>query len=96
MVHRKARLFTAGVDLTKASYKLARGRLDTLEDRRVAAIVYKHQDCPINLFVWPVAKNAIDLDTQSLLARIPSLWLEQVWAQLLNCFRTESVRYGSF
>ena len=55
------------VDLTKASYKLAGGRLDTLEDRRVAAIVYKHQDCPVNLFVWPVAKNAIDLDTQSLL-----------------------------
>jgi anti-sigma factor RsiW len=52
------------VDLTEAGYKLVGGRLDTLEDRWVAAIVYKHQDCTINLFVWPVAKNAIDFDTQ--------------------------------
>jgi anti-sigma factor RsiW len=54
------------MDLAGTSYKLVGGRLDTLEDRRVAAIVYKHQDCPINLFVWPVAKNAIDFDTQLL------------------------------
>jgi anti-sigma factor RsiW len=55
------------VDLTETSYKLVGGRLDTLENRRVAAIVYKHQDCSINLFVWPVAKHAIDFDTQFLL-----------------------------
>ncbi|SRR6266404_658300 len=55
------------LNLTKGGYKLAGVRLDILENRRVAAIVYKRQDCFINVFIWPAADHAIDLDTQSLL-----------------------------
>jgi anti-sigma factor RsiW len=36
-----------------------------LENRQVAAIVYRHQDHVINEFVWPAAKRAIDFDVQS-------------------------------
>jgi anti-sigma factor RsiW len=55
------------VNLTKGGCKLAGVRLDILANRRAAAIVYKHQDCLINVFTWPAADHAIDLDTQSLL-----------------------------
>ena len=41
------------------------GRLDILENRRVVAIVYRHQDHFINVFVWPAASRAIDFDVQS-------------------------------
>jgi anti-sigma factor RsiW len=53
------------VDLSEAKYKLAGGRLDMLENRQVAAIVYRHQDHVINEFVWPAANRTIDFDVQS-------------------------------
>jgi anti-sigma factor RsiW len=53
------------VDLTEAGYGLVGGRLDILENRPVAAIVYKHQGYFINVFVWPAANHAIDFDVQS-------------------------------
>jgi anti-sigma factor RsiW len=53
-------------NLTKGGYKLAGVRLDILENRRVAAIVYKHQDCFVNAFIWPIADHAIYFDTQLL------------------------------
>jgi anti-sigma factor RsiW len=40
------------------------GRLAILENRRVAVIVYKHQDSFINVFVWPETNQAIDFDSQ--------------------------------
>ena len=52
------------VDLTEGGYKLVGGRLDILENRQVAAIVYKHQDRFITVFVWPAANHAIDFDAQ--------------------------------
>jgi anti-sigma factor RsiW len=55
------------LNLTEKGYKLAGVRLDILENRRVAAIVYKHQDRFINVFVWPTADHAIDFDTRFLL-----------------------------
>jgi anti-sigma factor RsiW len=55
------------LNLTKGNYKLVGVRLDILENRRVAAIVYKHQDYFINVFVWPAADHAIDINTQALL-----------------------------
>jgi hypothetical protein len=55
------------LNLTKGNYKLVGVRLDILENRRVAAIVYKHQDYFINVFVWPAADHAIDTNTQALL-----------------------------
>ena len=52
------------VNLTEGGYKLVGGRLDILENRQVAAIVYKHQDRFITVFVWPAANHAIDFDSQ--------------------------------
>jgi anti-sigma factor RsiW len=52
-------------DLSEAGYKLAGGRLDILENRPVAAIVYRHQDHVINEFVWPATNRTIDFDVQS-------------------------------
>ncbi len=51
-------------DLAETSYKLVGGRLDLLQNRQVAAIIYKHQDRFITVFVWPTANHAIDFDPE--------------------------------
>jgi len=52
-------------DLSEAGYGLAGGRIDLLENRPVAAIVYRYQGHFINVFVWPAASHVIDFDVQS-------------------------------
>jgi anti-sigma factor RsiW len=52
-------------NLTESGYKLAGGRIDILENRPIAAIVYRHQDRVINEFVWPAVSGAIDFDVQA-------------------------------
>jgi anti-sigma factor (TIGR02949 family) len=42
-------------DLSAAGFALAGGRLDLVAGRTVGALVYRHQDKVINLFVWPKA-----------------------------------------
>ena len=53
------------VDLTSQEFPLVGGRLDYLNDRTVAVLIYRHNQHPINLYIWPGADGNLAPQMQS-------------------------------
>ena len=51
------------VDFAKQDFALAGGRLDYLDHHQVAALVYRHRQHIVNVFIWP-AENVSDAAPQ--------------------------------
>jgi anti-sigma factor RsiW len=54
-------------NLASDGFQLVGGRLDYMDERPVAALVYKHQLHTINVFVWPVRDASITAQSSMVL-----------------------------
>jgi len=52
------------IDLVQQGYPLIGGRLDYVDGRTVAVMVYRYKLHPINLYVWPSNGSGIGIDRQ--------------------------------
>lgn len=63
------------VDLANQGFPLVGGRLDYLDNRNVAALVYQRQKHFINVFIWPVKSKPATLpDTQAIQGYNLAFW----------------------
>ena len=53
------------IDLTSQEFPLVGGRLDYLNDHTVAVLIYRHNQHPINLYIWPGADRNLAPQMQS-------------------------------
>jgi len=53
------------VDLAAQGFPLVGGRLDYLDGRSVAVLVYRHNQHPINLYIWPGTDSVATPQTQN-------------------------------
>lgn len=49
------------IDLAAVGFRLDGGRLDYIEGKTIAVVIYRHNKHPINLYVWPTSNKKSDL-----------------------------------
>ena len=75
------------VDLSGKGFPLIGGRLDYLDNRPVAALIYQRRKHFINLFIWPAGSDAARVDEGDHAGRLSAFALDRLGLQLLGCFR---------
>ena len=53
------------IDLSSQGFPLVGGRLDYLDEHTVAVLIYRRNQHPINLFIWPTASSDLVPKSQS-------------------------------
>jgi anti-sigma factor RsiW len=70
-------------DFAKDGFPLVGGRLDYIEGRPVAALVYQHGKHVINVFMWPTAGDATSAER---IATQHGYNVEQLMVARMNCW----------